>query len=164
MTVNKKELLIYKLIVLYKEHFRDRRKLDNLSHRQLYNLFVELKVTPLILEWQRHIIRGYRKRLRDLPYSILELIESETRHIEVAESQLSDIIKMTIKYEEWDTSFNRSYRNLKLSRFFNMLSDRYNYLPIDYYKYGLDLESAKLTDLEDNLLLHRITKVVLNEK
>ena len=164
MTVNRKELLKYKLIRLYKEHFSDRRKLENLTYKQMYKLFIKLKLSKAFIEWHSYIDIKYKKGLDRLPYRILELIESETKHIEIVESQLSDIIRMAIKYEEWDTSFNRSYRNLKLSRFFNMLSDRYNYLPIDYYKYGLDLESAKLTDLEDNLLLHRITKVVLNEK
>ena len=163
MTPNEKELLVERLIILYKKSFNDKRVYKDLSIGKIHELAIHHKWHWFTVNWET-IKKNYNP-IRRQSYALLERLKDSTQNIELPTTQKIQLIELGVAYDRWHLSFygkqtTRTYKGLKLIRLFDFLAHSYQWLPIGYIQLNKPLGELMLTDLKDTFILQQIASKV----
>ena len=165
MTINKKELLIKKVIKLYRDTFKIRKRLKTITSKQFYKLasFYNWKI---LSDWDN--FNRFGNSISKLSFKEFKMIENELKGYDIKGIDDIALIDIAIAYEKWHLKkyhriYNRSYKTMRLTNLFDFLSSEYKWLPLDYGLLNKTLSELKLIDLKDTFILIDIYNKIFNK-
>lgn len=163
MTTNKKVLLVKKVVKLYRDTFKVKKRVKTVTSKQLYKLASYYNWKSILLEWDA--FNKFRNSINRLNFEELKKVENEIKNYDIKGISDITLINIAIAYEEWllkkyTKIYTRNYKNMKLANIFDLLSDEYNWLPTNYPLLNKPLKDIKLIDLKDTTILIDIQKVM----